>query len=237
MSGYRTVAASLGDWFAARDAVTPDDLLAMTAEQCVVLFGQVDRPDPLARELMGLFAQAMRDLGQFVIERHGGRFSQVVTAARGSAERLVRDLAHMPFYRDVHHYHDIEVPFYKRAQITAADVALAFRDHPWGRFDDLDQLTMFADNLVPHVLRIDGVLAFADDLVERINREQIIPLGSDAEIEIRAGGVTAVEAIVRALHEQGRAVAASDLDALLWNRGQQPNYKAHPRHRARGVYY
>ena len=42
--------------------------------------------------------------------------------------------------------------FYKRAQIVANDLALA----GVAPFDDLDALTIFADNLVPHVLRCDG---------------------------------------------------------------------------------
>ena len=32
-------------------------------------------------------------------------------------------------------------------------------------FDDLRRLTMFADNLVPHVLRIEGVLHYSPDLL------------------------------------------------------------------------
>jgi hypothetical protein len=30
---------------------------------------------------------------------------------------------------------------------------------------------------------------------------------------------------------------AQRLDYLLWNRGQAPSIKAHPRHRARSVFY
>ncbi len=40
----------------------------------------------------------------------------------------------------------------------AADLAAAFRGQGPGRFRDLDRLTLFADNLVPHVLRREGVL-------------------------------------------------------------------------------
>ncbi len=58
------------------------------------------------------------------------------------------------------------VPFLKRAQIAAADLQRA----GVVRFDDIDRLTMFADNLVPHVLRLDGILEFDPDLVARIKR-------------------------------------------------------------------
>jgi hypothetical protein len=46
--------------------------------------------------------------------------------------------------------------------------------------------------------------------------------------------VHAVELVADAL---GRSVSPMQLDYLLWNRGQQPHYKAQPRHRARSVYY
>jgi Potential Queuosine, Q, salvage protein family len=49
------------------------------------------------------------------------------------------------FAQDVARYQDFEVPFYKRAQITVTDLALALGGEGWGRLDDLDQLTVFAD--------------------------------------------------------------------------------------------
>jgi len=32
-------------------------------------------------------------------------------------------------------------------------------------------------------------------------------------------------------------VTSARLDYLLWHRGQDPAYKAHPRHRARSIFY
>jgi hypothetical protein len=53
------------------------------------------------------------------------------------------------------------------------------------------------------------------------------------EVEIRACAVHAVELIVAA---RPGSVAA-DVDELLWLRGQQPSYKASPRHRSRCTAY
>ena len=53
----------------------------------------------------------------------------------------------MPFFDDP--------GFFKRAQIAANDLVLA----GVAEFADIDRLTVFADNLLPHVLRLDGVLA------------------------------------------------------------------------------
>jgi hypothetical protein len=135
----------------------------------------------------------------------------------------------MPLYRDVWR----AVPFLKRAQLTAADLALA-TGH---RFDDLDRLTLFADNLVPHVLRLDGVLAYDPELVARIEAGDLLAAGSVEEVEIRAGAVTAVERVVAALHDLGRPATAMAVDHLLWRRGQGPSYKAVPRHRCRTTSY
>ncbi len=130
-----------------------------------------------------------------------------------------------------------EVPLYKRAQILVTDLAIAFDGQGPGSFRDLDRLTIFADNLVPHVLRVDGLLAYDDELLARIERGELIPAGSPEEIEIRAVAVHAVERIVAELRASGISVTARELDYLLWNRGQGAAYKALPRHRTRTVFY
>ena len=98
-------------------------------------------------------------------------------------------------------------------------------------FYDLDELTSFADNLVPHVLRVDGVLVYDPDLSARIDREELLPPGEE-EREIRACAVHACERISARMNVPPRI-----LDVWLWNRGQQPHYKAIPRHRTRTVVY
>jgi hypothetical protein len=117
--------------------------------------------------------------------------------------------------------------FWKRAQITPNDLALA----GVAEFGDLDELTIFADNLVPHVLRVDGVLVYDDELAARIDREELLPPGEE-EREIRASAVHACELIAREL-----GIPPRDLDVMLWNRGQAPRYKSRPRHRTRTVHY
>lgn len=144
----------------------------------------------------------------------------------------------MPFYKDVEHYGDMEVHFYKRAQLTATDLSLALNGEGLGTFRDLNELTIFADNLVPHVLRIDGVLLYEEDLERRIDSGELILPGSEEEVEIRACAVHAVEFMAKALQESGYDVTPHGLDYLLWNRGQQPYYKKiKPRHRTRNVFY
>jgi hypothetical protein len=133
----------------------------------------------------------------------------------------------MPLYRDVSQYDGLRVPFLKRAQLTAQDLASA----GLAELADLDRLTLFADNLIPHVLRIDGVLRFDAGLVERIEAGELLEHGSREEVEIRACALHAVEMLAR------DGPPPRLLDQWLWRRGSRPEYKAHPRHRARCPYY
>ena len=236
MSGYFTVASSLNDYFLEKGPPTPERLAAWSAEDCCDVFGQ-DRENETASELMSLFAAALNDLGRLLDKRFEGRFVRLVEEAEESAEKLVRILASMPFYRDVQRYGNLDVPFYKRAQLTAADLSLALSGRGLGRFHDLEQLTIFADNLVPHVLRMDGILDYSPDLIARIDREELIEAGSTEEIEIRACAVAAVERIRAEVARRGSDLTSMELDYRLWNRGQGASYKARPRHRCRCVFY
>ena len=211
-SGYFTVAAALTDRFRAQGSWSAGDLRALDARTVASMLDQ-----DADHELMELYAQALRALGQFLGER---KPHEVVGAADGSAERLAEALARgMPFFADR--------GFYKRAQIVASDLALG----EVADFDDLDRLTIFADNLVPHVLRVDGVLRYEARLAALIDSEQLLAPGN-AEREIRACAVHACELIAARL-----AVPPRILDGWLWNRGQAPAYKAVPRHRTQTVFY
>lgn len=237
LSGYRTVATACKERFETEGAVRGATLRATTVEAMAGMLDQ-DLLDPEVTELMALYAKAWRDLGEWLLRRHDDRFESVVESARGSAARLVASLAEMSLYQDVARYDELVVPFYKRAQITVADLDRAFHaGAPRWRFEDLDSLTLFADNLVPHVLRCEGVLVYEASLVDRIDQEILLELGSPEEVEIRAVAVEAVERLVHALAERGRPTTAHGLDGLLWNAGQSPAIKARPRHRTRCSYY
>jgi hypothetical protein len=223
-SGYLTVAGGLTDRFAAYGPWSAEALAAIEASQVAETLGQ--DPD---HELMGLFAASLRDLGTQVAARHGASFAAVVDAAGGSAVALAEHLSAWASFADVSRYEGRAVPFLKRAQIVGADLHRA----GVAAFTDLPRLTMFADNLVPHVLRLDGVLEFGCELAGRIERGELIEHGSREEVEIRACALHAVELIAA----QRADSCAADIDQLLWLRGGEPRYKAQPRHRARCTAY
>jgi hypothetical protein len=211
-SGYFTVAAALADRWRSHGPWSSAELRALKAPDVAAVLGQ--EPE---HELMGLYAEALRDLGGFLDAR---RALDLVSEAGGSAEALAAMLAAgMPFFDDR--------GFWKRAQIVPNDLALA----GVAEFSDLDQLTIFADNLVPHVLRVDGVLRYDPALAARIDAGELLPPGPE-EREIRACAVHACELI-----SERRATPPRQVDTALWNRGQALTYKSVPRHRTRTVYY
>ncbi len=220
-SGNVTLSTRLRQRFESEGPFTAEDLASVTADDCARVFGQ--HLHPPVDELMGLFAQSWNDLGRFLLDRFDGSFGGLVDAAGGSAVRLTRLLQQMPMYRDVSYYDGHPVPFLKRAQITASDI---------GAFADVDDLTLFADNLVPHVLRVEGVLVLDDDLTADIDAQRLLEPGGQAETELRACAVHTVELLSQAV-----GVPARRLDNRLWRRGQEPRFKASPRPRVRTVYY
>ena len=126
----------------------------------------------------------------------------------------------MPFFDDP--------GFYKRAQITANDLVLA----GVAEFGDVDRLTVFADSVLPHVLRTDGVLVYAPDLATVVDAGIELVAGSEMEREIRACALHACELLARRL-----GVPPRTLDNWLWNRGLQAPYTRGRPHLTRTVFY
>jgi hypothetical protein len=211
-SGYYTVAWALADHFRAHGPWSPEELQLLDGPRVAAVLEQEHD-----HELMSLYAEALRDLGRFL---EGRSALELVQGAAGSAEALADVLRRgMPFFDDR--------GFWKRAQIVPSNLALA----GVADFYDIDRLTIFADNLVPHVLRVDGVLRYDPELAGHIDSGRLLPAG-EQEREIRACAVHACEGIAARL-----GVPPRILDVWLWNRGQAPEYKALPRHRTRTVFY
>jgi hypothetical protein len=235
-SGYFTIALSLRENWETEGPWDAHQLAAMSADDCTRVMDQ-NPGVPEVAELMSLFSRSLNDLGEFLLKHFDGDPTGPIVAANRSAARLAEILIEMPLYRDVSHYAGFEVPFYKRAQLTSADLAAVFKGEGYGAFSDLDQLTIFADNLVPHVLRREGVLVYAPALADRIDTGELLEAGSPEEVEIRAAAVHSVECCVSSMRSSGVKITARQLDTALWTRGQLPAMKAHPRHRARTTNY
>jgi hypothetical protein len=224
-SGYFTIAAGLTERFR-RDGRWPAaELALLSAADIAAALGQ-----DAAHPLMADYAAALRDVGEHVSADHGGSFEAVVDSASGSAVALADLLAGWRAFADVSTYEGHPVPFFKRAQIAAADLDRS------GVVDlrDVSRLTAFADNLVPHVLRIDGVLRLDLGLAEKIEAGELLEHGSAEEVELRACAVQAIELLAAAT---GGRLTPAEIDGVLWNRGRAQPYKSVPRPRSRNTAY
>lgn len=230
---YFTLSMGLKNYYEARGALGAQEMAQITKEKILQIFS-LPHEGHFCREFAALCAQSLNELGHFVLSSYDGDFLKLIEAAEGSAEKLAAILAGLESYQDIHEYHGHPILFYKRAQIAAADLHLAFGHLKRELFGDIERLTMFADNAVPHVLRADGILEYDPELAARIDSGIEIESGSAAEIEIRACALHAVELI--AARKPG--FCAMNIDHLLWHRSvEDARYTEKPAHRTLSRFY
>ncbi len=223
---YATIARRLKKAFEQGNFTTPEEWTRITAEDFSRLLSVPLEKHPHLDELLQNFADHLRETGERVIAEYGGKVLNLLAACGYSAVSLAEKVATWENFRDVHSYKGRDVPILKRAQILAADMQLALFGQEGGGLHDMDKLTCFADNMVPHVLRCDGILEYTSDAP--------IVSGSENEIEIRAAAVHAVECMKRAL---GGAVTSVNLDHMLWHRGYGSEIYGQKPHRTLSVWY
>jgi hypothetical protein len=186
---------------------------------------------PASTELGQHFQQAITNLAGY-ISTQSNSFEGFVHMMHGEAAQCVASLAQVTEFQDQATYQGRMIHFLKRAQITAADLHLGAGKLGEDLFQDIHQLTIFADNAVPHVLRCDGLMQYSPDLADQIERQVNIPFGSPQEVEIRACAAHVVE-----LMAQQSDLRVMDLDHRLWHRSKDDDKKAKPTHRTRTLFY
>jgi hypothetical protein len=173
--------------------------------------------------LLDTFAHHLQETGEHILSEYQGKVLNLLETAHHSAPRLASIVGGWKGFWDIHAYKGREIPILKRAQIFASDINLAV-----GPLKEMDRLTIFADNMVPHVLRCDGILEYAPALSSQIDGGVLLASGSAEEVEIRACAIHAVGLMKQAA---GGGVTSVNLDHLLWHRGYEPEIYSRPSHR------
>ncbi|HLX39479.1 MAG TPA: queuosine salvage family protein [Ktedonobacteraceae bacterium] len=195
--------------------------------------GPASPPIPLFEQRL----QIAREVGQVLIEQYNGQFSHAIEQVEYDAVKLALLLAmNFSSFNDVAQYRKHEVRFLKRAQICVADLHGSFGGKDWGALHNLDSLTAFADYKLPQVLRHLGVLVYERTLAGRIDNQELLPPGSEEEIELRAATVWACELLRRAMAGHDRHLTATEIDQRLWLLGQESTHMR-PYHRTRTIFY
>ena len=228
---YYTISTKLKKLFESKEPLTARDMEAFTPADAVAVLGL--GKGRYTDEFALLCAQSLSETGRMMSADFGGSFSVMVNRTGGRVENLIRTLIKMHHFNDVHRYRGRMIAFYKRGQITAADLHLAYGRRGRELFADIGHLTMFPDNGVAHVFHTDGILEYTPVLAERIARGDEIPSGSEEEVEIRACALHTVELIA------GRkGMRAMDVDHILWHRSvEDARYRKVPSHRTLSRFY
>jgi hypothetical protein len=231
----RAVAEGIPIWNAEFLSTLSEDTMATILRSTPGEGEQTEHSAPIP--LFEQRVQHAREVGQVLLARYDGQFANAVEHAQYDAIQLVELLVQdFPSFRDVARFRNTEVRFFKRAQLCASDLASTFGYQQWGALSNLDQLTAFADYKLPQVLRHYGAIEYAPSLAQQIDNQELLPAGSEEEIEIRAATVWACELLRRALLNRGVRTSAAAIDLHLWLLGQQ-SHAMRPYHRTRTIYY
>ncbi len=179
-----------------------------------------------------------RELGSVLRNLYEGDAARLVALADHDAARLAEMVAeNFSSFNDITVYRDHEVRLFKRAQIVVTDLWGAFQGKDSGEFENINELTAFADYKLPQILRAWKILTYVPSLAEKVDNK--IPLEKDSpeEVEIRAATLWAVEFLRQAFEARGRTLWSIQVDWILWDASQKEFAGAKPYHRVRTLYY
>ena len=187
----------------------------------------------------------LRQVGLVLCQHFNGTFEKVLEQADQDVIKLIEIVtSYFSCFNDVGVFDGQPVQFQKRVQILIADIWACFEGSGYGRFRDIEQLTMFPDYRVPQSLLFLKVISYTDEFLERIKNEELLPHGEPEEMEIRGCSIHAVELIAQKLNEatsHGNEAALNSvlIDFYLWDFATEnfEQVKEFPEHRTRSIYY
>lgn len=173
-----------------------------------------------------------RNIGKVLIAQFNGDPQQLISSVGGSAPALALRLAkNFDAYKDSRSYKGKTFDVLKRAQICVSDLVGAFGvSGPLG-LSGAEQLTCFADYKLPQLFHCRGAFVYSPELEQKVMSMELLPEGSEEEVEIRACTIVAVERMKKALAGMGRIISAREIDWLLWNESVLGPAPGKPHHR------
>ena len=158
---------------------------------------------PMLDERVVLF----NEVGRVLVERYQGRYSNFVRSCAprlyangdGLLERLTTEFLR---FRDVSMYHGSEVHIYKLAQLGIWGMHLALSPRGAWKLEDADNLTAFADYIVPVGLRVMNIFEYTPELEKQINSLVEVKRDSEAEIELRASSIYVIAKLTEEINKR-----------------------------------
>jgi hypothetical protein len=158
---------------------------------------------PMLDERVVLF----NEVGRVLVEKYQGRYSNFVRSCAprlyangdGLLERLTSEF---PRFRDVSMYHGSEVHIFKLAQLGIWGMHLALSPRGAWKLEDADNLTAFADYIVPVGLRVMNIFEYTPELEKQINSLVEVKRDSEAEVELRASSIYVIAKLTEEINKR-----------------------------------
>ena len=158
---------------------------------------------PMLDERVVLF----NEVGRVLVEKYQGRYSNFVRSCAprlyangdGLLERLTTEF---PRFRDVSMYHGSEVHIFKLAQLGIWGMHLALSPRGAWKLEDADNLTAFADYIVPVGLRVMNIFEYTPELEKQINSLVEVKRDSEAEVELRASSIYVIAKLTEEINKR-----------------------------------
>ena len=207
-----------------------------------LFMGDDNVPCPMIKQRV----HCLHEIAQVLEQSYSGAFYNALLKCGQSATKLVQIITQdFPCFNDRAMYKGKSVCFHKRAQILVADLWQLFEGQDVCHFDDIDDITMFADYRVPQSLQYFGVFEYSDELLEFLKgADHVMDNGDAREVEIRGCSIAAVERILQRVNDKlkdnKQKMNAIQLDNFLWSFRREKAQEMqlhHPYHRVRSIYY
>ena len=181
---------------------------------------------PMLDERVAIF----REIGEALAGR-GQRFHEFLREGpRSTAAALDRLEETFPSFRDESSYRGSKVRFSKRSQLLLWQLHARFHAGGFFALTDPEQLTVFADYIVPVALRVLSIVSYSDELESAIQERRLLPRHSEQEVEIRASSIWACHLLTKAINEQrppDRQVIDPVVDTRLWTHYHESHWPHH----------
>ncbi len=207
-----------------------DYLAAVSREELDRVFtGNI--PIPMLDERLAIF----HEVGRVLSEKYDGRFhnfakdgpSRLYAGGNGLLERL---LSEFPSFRDRSMYRGSRIAFQKRAQLLWWQLHARFQEEGFFALEDPEELTVFADYIVPVAFRLFGMTSYTPELEAAINAREVIPADSEEEIEIRAFTIWGGHRLTEEINERRPTelqVIEPVVDGRLWTHFHASHWPHH----------
>lgn len=200
------------------------DFLRNVSEEQMKKIFEGNMQIPMLKERNDIF----NEVGSVLCDKYGGHFynlaeqsgQRLFNNGTGIVDRLVSDF---PSFDDSLAYNGRLVKFYKRAQLAPATLYGRFRNQGDFVVQDIDELTVFADYVLPKGLRDLGILEYVESLADKVDHQELILRHSLEELEIRASTIHASKMLADRINEiRGNdEINALQIDYKLWSESRK----------------